>query len=167
MKTFQYRLQLSSQATITTLRQAGESAVCKPALLCIVLDSCQWDESFFIPFRCVRPATLDIKFLLPVLCPHPAFPPTASSAFCSSPSACLSLPTIMMSEPEAFMSPMRVPPHCRCFVCGKSASEGHPLRRCSGCRMETIVYCGRQCQEAHWPVHKCVPTDRVFTCYTS
>ncbi|PSC75699.1 MYND finger domain containing isoform B [Micractinium conductrix] len=33
------------------------------------------------------------------------------------------------------------------------AAEG-PLRRCSGCKMQRLFYCGRECQVAGWPEHK-------------
>ena len=39
-----------------------------------------------------------------------------------------------------------------CAHCNSQASPGEKLVRCSACSQ--VSYCGRQCQQAHWPSHK-------------
>eukprot|EP00884_Botryococcus_braunii_P001214 jgi/Botrbrau1/11093/Bobra.0219s0004.2 len=47
-----------------------------------------------------------------------------------------------------------------CATCGKAVGGAVKLRECSKCR--AVRYCGRDCQVAHWPVHKlvCKPKTR-------
>ncbi|KAI0740207.1 hypothetical protein C8Q76DRAFT_189717 [Earliella scabrosa] len=40
----------------------------------------------------------------------------------------------------------------RCSKCGQSPPGG--LKNCSGCHGATGAYCSKECQKAHWKVHK-------------
>ncbi|KAI0654328.1 hypothetical protein C8Q70DRAFT_926031 [Cubamyces menziesii] len=46
---------------------------------------------------------------------------------------------------------MTAPPN-RCSKCGKTPAEG--LKACSKCHGATGKYCSRECQVAHWKMHK-------------
>jgi hypothetical protein len=51
-------------------------------------------------------------------------------------------------------------PTRQCASCGRGCEKGLRLKPCSRCR--NVVYCGNECQRAHWKGgHKesCIPID--------
>jgi hypothetical protein len=42
----------------------------------------------------------------------------------------------------------------RCTTCGKIDSVDEPLKICSGCRIDSVRYCSRECQTKGWSKHK-------------
>ncbi|TFK88733.1 hypothetical protein K466DRAFT_58098 [Polyporus arcularius HHB13444] len=55
-----------------------------------------------------------------------------------------------MSEPDSTNTPaiLRLCAYCEC-----EPAEGPKFRRCAGC-FAGPIYCSRECQKAHWPVHR-------------
>lgn len=39
-----------------------------------------------------------------------------------------------------------------CATCGRGERDGVKLQMCNGCG--AVLYCGRDCQQTHWPQHK-------------
>ena len=57
------------------------------------------------------------------------------------------VPTITMMS----IQPGSLPPQRVCSSCGQAEGE-HRLKTCAKCN--TVLYCSRDCQTAHWKVHK-------------
>ncbi|KAF5390835.1 hypothetical protein D9757_004452 [Collybiopsis confluens] len=55
------------------------------------------------------------------------------------------------------MSPSQAS-HSYCRMCKRQADTGESWPRCTKCK--TVAYCSKECQIAHWPVHKPICTPR-------
>jgi hypothetical protein len=58
-----------------------------------------------------------------------------------------------MSEPTATSAPATTSDEAGCRRCSKTSAElGRALKRCGKC--QSVTYCSRDCQQAHWSSHK-------------
>ena len=66
-------------------------------------------------------------------------------------------PVVIGSEEAIAMAELVLP---KCYSCGE---VGRKLQRCGKCRNPTVQYCGVECQQHNWPLHKrtCVSADFV------
>ncbi|KAH9918412.1 uncharacterized protein BXZ73DRAFT_53028 [Epithele typhae] len=60
----------------------------------------------------------------------------------------------MISRSPAPSPSKTVDPLRRCDFCKKPPKPDKPLRRCAGCCRVKPFYCSKECQKAHWPMHK-------------